>query len=107
MLKKLPVEADVSEFLAEQGLRAGATELKRAIGYLTLIAFYYLPRIGEYTIKGTYNKMKQTVQFKYEDVTFFKMNAAGQLRCLPQSAPDSLICTADGATLKLDNQKNG
>jgi hypothetical protein len=51
--------------------------------------------------------MKQTMQFKYEDVTFFKKNAAGQLHCLPQSVQDSLICPADGGTLKLDNQKNG
>ncbi len=71
------------------------------------MAFYYLLRIGEYTIKGTRNNTKQTVQFKYEDVTFFKKNKAGQLWCLPWNAPAHLIATADGATLKLDNQKNG
>jgi hypothetical protein len=103
MLQKIPVEADVPEFLAEQGLRAEATELKKAVGDLTLIAFCYIFCVGEYTIKGIHNKTKQTVQFKYEDVTFFKKNAAGQLFCLPQSAPDSLICTVDGAPLKLDN----
>ncbi len=53
------------------------------------------------------NSTKQTVQFKYEDITFFRKNARRQLRCLPQNAPDELIATADGATLKLDNQKNG
>jgi hypothetical protein len=105
--KKLLVEADVLEFLAEQGLSAEAMELEKAVGDLTLIAFFYLLRIEEYTIKGTHNKMKQTVQFKYGDITFFKNNATEQLHCLSQSAPDSLICTADGATLKLDNQKNG
>jgi hypothetical protein len=47
------------------------------------------------------------VQFKYEDVSFFKKNTRGQLRCLPRDAPASLIAPADGATLKLDNQKNG
>ncbi len=31
----------------------------------------------------------------------------GTLVCLPQYAPASLINTADSATLKLDNQKNG
>ena len=40
-------------------------------------------------------------------MSFFKKNTQGQLRCLPRSAPDRLILTADGATLKLDNQKNG
>ncbi len=107
MTKQLPVEADVLELLVNWGLRASTTELDRAIGDLTLIAFYYLLRIGEYTIKGTRIETKQMVQFKREDITFFKKNRNGQLRCLPRDAPDHLILTADGATLKLDNQKNG
>jgi hypothetical protein len=81
--------------------------LDQAIGDLTLIAFYYLLCIGEYTVKGTRNDTKQTVQFKYEDVTFFKNNEYGKLRCLPRNAAPSLIANADGATMKLDNQKNG
>jgi hypothetical protein len=43
--KQLPVEADVPELLAENGRDGNATELDRAIGDLTLIAFYYLLRI--------------------------------------------------------------
>jgi hypothetical protein len=70
-------------------------------------AFYYLLCIGKYMVKGTRNNSKQMVQFKYEDVTFFRKNNLGQLRCLPRDAPDELMSTADGATLKLDNQKNG
>ncbi len=50
---------------------------------------------------------KQTVQFKVEDVTFFKTDKHGTLHCLPRNAPVSLIMTAESATLKLDNQKNG
>jgi hypothetical protein len=72
-----------------------------------MIAFYYLLRVGEYTIKGSRSNTKQTVQFKYEDVSFFKKNSRGQLRCLPRDASASLIATTNGATLKLDNQKNG
>ena len=72
-----------------------------------MIAFYYLLRVGEYTVKGSRNNTKQTVQFKYKDVTFFKKNNRGKLRCLPRDAPAHLISSADGATLKLDNQKNG
>ena len=71
-----------------------------------MTAFYYLLRVGEYTIKGSRNNTKQTVQFKYEDITFFKKNN-GELRCLPRDAPAHLISSANGATLKLDNQKNG
>ncbi len=82
-------------------------ELERAIGDLSLIAFYYLLHIKEYTVKGTRNKTKQTVQFKYEDTTFFKKNSSGQLRCLPRDAPAHLIATVDRAMMKLVNQKNG
>ena len=105
--KQLPVEADVPELLAERGLVSTATSLDRAIGDLSLIAFYYLLRIDEYTVKGNQNNTKQTVQFKYEDVTFFKKNRSGQLWCLPRNAPAHLVAMADGATLKLDNHKNG
>ena len=105
--KMLPVESDVPEWLVAEGHKQGATELDRAVGDLTMIAFYYLLRVGEYTIKGTRNETKQTVQFKLEDVTFFKKNDVGKLCCLPRGAPEHDIMTADGATLKLDNQKNG
>ena len=48
-MKKLPVEADVPEFLALAGKETGATELQQAVGDCALIAFYYLCRVGEYT----------------------------------------------------------
>ncbi len=105
--KQLPVEADVPEYIAALGQLPEATPLDKAIGDLVLIAFYYLLRIGEYTSKGLRNESKQTVQFKFEDITFFKKDRYGALRCLPRNAPDKLIAAADGATLKLDNQKNG
>jgi hypothetical protein len=60
------------------------TEKDKAAADLTLIAFYYLLRVGEYTVKGLHNSTKQTVQFKYEDVTFFRKINRGELRCLPQ-----------------------
>jgi hypothetical protein len=58
-------------------------------------------------VKGKCNNTKQTVQFKLEDVTFFKKNNAGTLVCLPRMAPASIVMSAGSATLKLDNQKNG
>jgi hypothetical protein len=58
-------------------------------------------------VKGKHNNTKQTVQFKLEDVTFFKKNPAGTLVCLPRTAPASIVMLADSATLKLNNQKNG
>jgi len=107
VLKKLPVEADIPEFLVKLGLQVGASAKDKAVGDLALIAFYYLLRIGEYTVKGTRNESKQTQQFKVGDVTFFKKDPHGTLRQLPRQANKDLILSADSATLKLDNQKNG
>ena len=47
------------------------------------------------------------VQFKLEDVSFFKKNKWGNLVCLPKNALYSLIATSDSATLKLDIKING
>ena len=38
---------------------------------------------------------------------FFRQDAKGNLRQLPRNALDEEILSADGATLKLDNHKNG
>jgi hypothetical protein len=105
--KKLPIEVDVLEQLFDMGYGPSGTPLGKAVGDLTLIAFYYLLWVGEYTIKGTRNELKQTVQFKLEDITFFHQNELGQLWCLPRDAPFKQLLAAEGATLKLDNQKNG
>jgi hypothetical protein len=105
--KMLPVEADVPELLVEMGYSKSGSPHAQAIGDLSLIVFYYLLRIGKYTVKGKCNNTKQTVQLKLKDVTFFKKNKAGTLVCLPRTAPASIVMSADSATLKLDNQKNG
>jgi hypothetical protein len=109
--KKLPVEADVPELLIKMGYGKSGSLHAQAVGDLSLITFYYLLLIGEYTVKRQCNRAKrakkQTVQFKLEDVTFFKTDKKGILQCLPRNAPYSLIMTAESATLKLNNQKNG
>ena len=105
--KQLPVEADVPEFLVQLGLSPEARELDRTLGDLTMIAFYYLLCIGKYNTKGTRNNSKQTEEFKMGDITFFAKDKQGNLRCLPRNATSDLIAAADGATMKLDNQKNG
>ncbi len=107
MKKMLPVEADVPKLLVEMGYGKSGSGHSQAVGDLSLIAFYHLLHIGEYTVKGKRNESKQTVQFKLEDATFYKKNKQGTIVCLPQYAPASLINTANSATLKLDNQKNG
>ncbi len=105
--KQLPVEADVPEYLVKLGQDPEARELDRVIGDLTMLAFYYLLRIGEYTTKGTHNNTKQTQEFKMGDITFFWKDKLGNLCCFPRDALADQIETANGATMKLDNQKNG
>jgi hypothetical protein len=102
----LPVEADVPELLIKLGMIDGSPSIQ-AVADLTTIAFYYLLRVGEYTVKGKRNESKQTRQFKLKDVTFFKRDKHGTLRQLPRNASSRQIMSADCATLKLDNQKNG
>jgi len=107
-MKKLPIEVDIPELLANLGRKPDASPKDKAVGELTLIAFYYLLRVGEYTCKGTRNETKQTVQFRICDVTFFKFDEADDcLKQLPRDASDEDILSADGATLMLANQKNG
>jgi hypothetical protein len=105
--KKMPVEADVAEWLIKSAYQPGGKELNKAVADLILIAFYFLLRVGEYTVKGKRGNTKCTVQFRMKDVTFFKKDAQGRLKQLPRNAPDRMILSADAATLKLDNQKNG
>ena len=57
-MKKMPVEVDVPELLVKAGMECAATELTKAVGDLTLTAFYYLLRVGEYTKKRSRNSSK-------------------------------------------------
>ena len=79
----------------------------RAVSDCAVIAFYYLLRVGEYTVKKQRNETKQTVQFKLEDTMIFCHDAKLHLHQLPINVLDEDIFPADGVTLKLDNQKNG
>jgi len=106
-IKKLPVEADVPELLADAGRQKEATPLQSAVGDMALIAFYYLLRVGEYTVKGHRNSSKQTEQFRLRDVTFFYKDKYGKLRQMRRDASDEEIMAAHSATMKLGNQKNG
>ena len=47
------------------------------------------------------------MQFRVQDVTFFKKDKLGRLRQMDQKATAEEIMTADSCTLKLSNQKNG
>ena len=81
---------------------------KHAAGDLTVIAFYFLLRSGEYTkprmVKrnGKMVRATRTVQFRVQDVGLWKDG-----HILPRNSPLSLLLQADSATMKITNQKNG
>ena len=118
-VKKLPIEVDVAEYLVDDAAGNNASALDKRVADLTLVAFYYLLRVGEYTSryrnskeakpgsKSAKKRRKKTVNFRVSDVTFFKKDAAGRLRQLPPEARAADIMSADGATLLLTEQKNG
>ena len=106
-LKKLPVEVDVPEVLVARGVMPCAPETHAVVGDWAVIAYYYLLRVGEYTVKRLRNESKQTKQFRMKDVRFFKKDKRGRLRMLNRWASAEAIMSADSATLRLDNQKNG
>ena len=85
------------------------TPLALAIGDLSIIAFFFLLRIGEYTrapvdprTKKPKNNAKRTVQFHVGDIGFFKNG-----KILPRTSPLNILLSADEVTLKITNQKNG
>ena len=104
--KKLAVGIDLPEYCCGRGLKS-KTAKGLAIGDLIIIAFYFLLRIGEYTVKRKKNETKRTVQFRMMDVIFFKKDKHKRLRLLKPDATDEEIMSADGATLCLSDQKNG
>ena len=101
--KNIPVGIGVPEFLVELGMAKDATEVVKVVGDCAVIAFYYLLRVEEYTMKGQRNETNQTVQLKLEYAMLFRRYAKGRLRQLPINALGEEILYADGATLKLHN----
>jgi hypothetical protein len=57
--KKLQVQADAPELLVGTAYQDGMPQRLKATTDSTLIAFYYLLQVGEYTVKGLQNNMKQ------------------------------------------------
>ena len=78
--KKSPVEVDVPEYLVEMGRCDAAAELLKSVGNNSLMAYYYLLQVGEYTVKRDKKKSIQTEQFKLEDCRFSKLDKFGQLK---------------------------
>ena len=78
-----------------------ATLKQQAVADLIKVAFFFLLRVGKYTMP-TGNRRTRTVQFRCQDVRLWRF---GQL--LDHTAPLEHLLQADGVTLHIDNQKNG
>jgi integrase len=76
--------------------------LTRATADLITIAFFFLLRVGEYTMPKR-NIRTRTIQFRVQDVTFRQADGT----VIPNSAPLHDLLVADSVTLWMDNQKNG
>ena len=72
-----------------------------AVADLATIAFFFLLRVGEYTMPAS-NRRTRTVQFRVQDVKFYKNGLI-----LPNNSPLQVLYQADGVALCIDNQKNG
>jgi hypothetical protein len=82
--------------------QAPNSALIRATADLTAIAFFFLLRVGEYTMPKR-NVQTRTVQFRVHDVTFRQADGI----VLPNTSPLEMLTHADAVTLWMDNQKNG
>jgi hypothetical protein len=104
---QLAIPIVVANACFEAALRT-VNPLAQACGCLSLIAFYFLLRVGEYTRPryttrgGEKIRATRTKQFMYSNVGFFKNN-----KVIPRQSPLSVLLSCDAATLKITNQKNG
>ncbi len=57
-IKKLPVQSDVCELLVSTAYNGSGTDKDKAVVDLTMIVFYYLLKVGEYTVKRTQHSTK-------------------------------------------------
>jgi hypothetical protein len=80
----------------------------KAAADLSLIVFFYLLRVGEYTMphkvmrNGKWKRATRTMQFQVNNVGFYKNG-----KLLPRTSSLKRLLEADAATLKITNQKNG
>jgi hypothetical protein len=106
-IPQLAVPIGVANAVCEAG-HASPLQHVKTVGCLTITAFYYLLRVGEYTQprfvyrNGTKVRATRTKQFIVGNVGFF----AGD-RLLPRNSSLSTLLSATAATLKITNQKNG
>ncbi|KAI2506222.1 hypothetical protein MHU86_8257 [Fragilaria crotonensis] len=82
-------------------LDAAATPREQATAHLIVMAFYFLLRVGEYTLPPAHVTTR-TIQFRVSDTRFWQ----GQT-LLPPTSEAATLAAATSVTLVMDNQKNG
>ena len=97
---QLALPVDTIQYAAAH-FREPHDALSRATADLVTVAFFFLLRVGEYTMP-TKKTRTWTVQFRLKDVRFHHRGVL-----LPHTTPLALLLQADAATLYMDNQKNG
>ncbi len=97
--KHLAVPVEVPNYIFRT-TRNSTDRRMKAVGEMTLVAFYFLLRVGEYTHHG--NGQRRTQQFRLQDIRFFTKDRAIPLEQLHQDK-DQVALVA----LTIDNQKNG
>jgi integrase len=98
---QLALPVDTIALAAAAALQPLASPLATATGDLITAAFYFLLRVGEYTMPSK-NRRTRTVQFRCQDVRLWRNR-----QLIPHDAPLAQLLLADSVTLYLDNQKNG
>ena len=106
---QLVLHVTVAEKMMPSGYLPKATPIEVATGELGLVAFYYLLRVGEYTIPtsnlywdgGSVQEVRaaRTIQFRLKGITFWR-----QEKILKRW---KMFHLANEATIKLTNQKSG
>ena len=106
-IPQLAVPITVPEQCFRAGHQSNNTYLE-AVGELSIIPFYYLLRVGEYTkprmtvYNGKTKRATRTIQFSVGNVGFFKDG-----KMLPRRSKLETLLQATSCTLKISNQKNG
>jgi len=98
---QLAVPVSVVEHMQRLASAVGHSTRTSVVADLATIAFFFLLRVGEYTMPAA-NRRTRTVQFRVQDVKFYRNG-----RIIPNTSSLQDLMAADGVALCIDNQKNG
>lgn len=99
---EIAIPVNVPNQVYAVGKEESSNKKDKAVGELSLIAFYYLLRVGEYASKKQ-RLSTRTKQFCLCNVTFWK----NHWEYSALTATQEQMLATDAATLHLSNQKNG